>query len=57
MNDRHSIARNALSVAVTFVALAAMATTAAAQTPSRPNIVVIFGDDIGQTNISACSMG
>src|SRR5262245_28514587 len=25
--------------------------------PKRPNILVIFGDDIGQTNISAYSMG
>jgi arylsulfatase len=30
--------------------------TAAAQT-QKPNILVIFGDDIGQTNISAYSMG
>jgi arylsulfatase A-like enzyme len=25
--------------------------------PSKPNILVIFGDDVGQTNISAYSMG
>jgi arylsulfatase A-like enzyme len=29
----------------------------AADTAARPNILVIFGDDIGQTNISAYSMG
>jgi arylsulfatase A-like enzyme len=28
-----------------------------AQQPAKPNIVVIFGDDIGQTNVSAYSMG
>ncbi|NTG36944.1 arylsulfatase [Agrobacterium rhizogenes] len=36
---------------------AAPATTPAAADGSRPNILVIFGDDIGQTNISAYSMG
>src|SRR3546814_16402232 len=30
---------------------------AAAQQQERPNILVIFGDDIGQTNISAYSFG
>src|SRR5262245_28120827 len=29
----------------------------AAAQPARPNILVIFGDDIGQTNVSAYSMG
>ena len=36
------------------------ATPAAAPTPSsgrKPNILVIFGDDIGQTNVSAYSFG
>jgi arylsulfatase A-like enzyme len=46
-----------LCVAVAFVAVAGMVATATAQALSRPNIVVIFGDDIGQTNISAYSMG
>lgn len=36
---------------------AAPATPAAAPTPDKPNILVIFGDDIGQTNISAYSFG
>jgi arylsulfatase len=38
----------------------ATASTAVAQAPAaakRPNILVIFGDDIGQTNVSAYSMG
>jgi arylsulfatase len=29
----------------------------AAPTPDKPNILVIFGDDIGQSNISAYTMG
>jgi arylsulfatase len=40
--------------------LAMVATTVmamAANAADKPNIVVIFGDDIGQTNISAYSMG
>jgi arylsulfatase len=37
----------------TAVAVAA----ASAQESKKPNILVIFGDDIGQTNISAYSMG
>jgi arylsulfatase A-like enzyme len=37
-------------------ALALVATTATAQT-DKPNILVIWGDDIGQTNVSAYSMG
>jgi len=32
-------------------------TSASAQAPAKPNILVIFGDDIGQTNISAYSFG
>ncbi len=31
--------------------------TSAAQAGKKPNILVIFGDDIGQTNVSAYSMG
>src|SRR3546814_4318457 len=30
---------------------------AAAQQQEKPNILVIFGDDIGQTNVSAYSFG
>jgi arylsulfatase len=33
------------------------ATATSAQDGKKPNILVIFGDDIGQTNISAYSMG
>ena len=44
--------------ATTALALLALVATAAAQAPAKkPNILVIFGDDIGQTNVSAYSMG
>jgi len=36
---------------------AAAADASASQDTSKPNILVIFGDDIGQTNISAYSFG
>lgn len=32
-------------------------TPVSAQQPQRPNILVIFGDDIGQANVSAYSFG
>ena len=41
--------------ALVVVSVMAISTTAAAA--EKPNILVIFGDDIGQTNISAYSMG
>jgi arylsulfatase A-like enzyme len=48
-----------VSVLVLPIAAFAQATTAtpAATTGKKPNILVIFGDDIGQTNVSAYSMG
>src|SRR5262245_42850529 len=61
--------RNILLAGTTLAAASALAATAPVQTaqaqqpqtpaPSgqRPNILVIFGDDIGQTNISAYSFG
>ena len=40
------------------VVLAGLSLPAQAQAPAKkPNILVIFGDDVGQTNISAYSMG
>src|SRR5579863_2164618 len=41
---------------VVVLALAAAATASNAQT-KKPNILVIFGDDVGQTDVSAYSMG
>ncbi|MEB2515357.1 arylsulfatase [Pseudomonas sp. YuFO20] len=40
-----------------LVATSVMAISATAGAADKPNILVIFGDDIGQTNISAYSMG
>ena len=39
------------------MATQATAAQSARQTGGKPNIVVIFGDDIGQTNVSAYTMG
>jgi arylsulfatase A-like enzyme len=52
-----------LVAAGTWLAAAAVATTTlttsaqAQQQPQRPNIVIIWGDDIGQSNVSAYSRG
>jgi len=42
---------------IALVAASVMALTATAVAAEKPNILVIFGDDIGQSNISAYSMG
>jgi arylsulfatase len=39
------------------VSLLALCTTAFAMAADKPNILVIWGDDVGQSNISAYSMG
>ena len=45
---------SALALAAAFGLLPA---AAQAQSPAKPNILVIWGDDIGQFNISAYNMG
>lgn len=45
------------SVAVAVFALATAATAWAQQPAKKPNILIIWGDDIGQFNISAYNMG
>ncbi len=47
----------ALLVAALICGLGAVPQTASAQQTQKPNILVIFGDDVGQTNISAYSFG
>src|SRR5207342_280065 len=63
--------RNILLAGTTMAAASALAASAPVQTAQaqqrpgtpaatsgrRPNILVIFGDDIGQTNVSAYSFG
>ncbi len=51
---RSCVATTVLAALMTFAAIAAERQAIAQQ---KPNIVVIFGDDIGQTNVSAYSMG
>src|SRR5882724_9221209 len=40
-----------------FAVLCGLLTTLGARAADKPNILVIWGDDIGQTNISAYSLG
>ncbi len=47
----------ALAGTVLISTITASAPSAFAQDAAKPNILVIFGDDIGQTNISAYSFG
>ena len=46
-----------LSAAALFVGISGGVLPANAQTPARPNILVIMGDDIGLWNISAYNRG
>jgi arylsulfatase len=49
-----------LKLALTCVLIGPGTTSAQSPSPSsgrKPNILVIFGDDIGQTNLSAYSFG
>jgi arylsulfatase A-like enzyme len=46
-----------MSLVAALTVLLTASVAAVAQTQSKPNILVIFGDDIGQTNVSAYSMG
>jgi arylsulfatase len=49
--------RTAFVIVAVLAVLALVAPAYAQQAAKRPNIVVIWGDDIGQTDISAYSMG
>src|SRR5262245_22302010 len=48
------VSRRALSIGIAALGLV-ISLSAAAQ--NKPNILVLFGDDIGQTNVSAYSLG
>ena len=56
-NQRMRKIRNALLGSFAAVAAATVICTPAAAQQQKPNIVVIWGDDIGQSNISAYSRG
>jgi arylsulfatase A-like enzyme len=46
-----------ISIALTCIVGIANAQSPIPSSPKKPNILVIMGDDIGQTNVSAYSMG
>ena len=46
-----------LALALALAALLGSPVPAHAQAPSKPNILVIFGDDIGVSQVSAYTMG
>ncbi|WP_421872978.1 arylsulfatase [Pararhizobium sp.] len=50
-------ATTGLAMSLTAASLAGVPALAQDATAAKPNILVIFGDDIGQTNISAYSLG
>jgi arylsulfatase len=49
--------RSLASAAVSLGLLAAVAEVAEAQTAKKPNVLVIFGDDVGQSNLSTYTHG
>ena len=58
MRDRMQWPLSVITTAWAGLALFGISTNAIAQTQtSKPNILVIFGDDIGPTNISAYTPG
>jgi arylsulfatase A-like enzyme len=57
MNSRHRLTRVLATWAMLLVAGLGAAGTALAQAAAKPNILVIFGDDVGIANISAYSGG
>ena len=56
METLHARWKHAL-VAITLAVPVLASATAQAQQPRKPNIVIIWGDDIGQSNVSAYSRG
>ena len=54
---RHSLRLRMIASAAMLTLLSAVGAATPAQAQDKPNILVIFGDDIGQTNVSAYSFG
>jgi arylsulfatase len=52
-----SILLRAVLLCIIVIAAIVSTETGFAQSDKKPNILVIFGDDIGQTNINAYSFG
>src|SRR5262249_30634683 len=60
LERRDRLKFNSLAASVAVTALFSLVSPALAQTqpqPQRPNIVIIWGDDIGQSDVSAYSRG
>ena len=57
MRVKHRIRRNVPLFAALTLALFMVAGSSQAADAKKPNIVIIWGDDIGQSDISAYSMG
>ena len=54
---KRSLVAPMLAAAALALCSAALAQDAPAPQPDKPNILVIFGDDIGQSNVSAYGRG
>ena len=54
---RHFFRKHIFAKGIAICLVAMLAVTVHAATADKPNIVIIWGDDIGQSNISAYSMG
>jgi arylsulfatase len=54
---RNLFRKHIFSKGIAICLVAMLASTVHAATADKPNIVIIWGDDIGQSNVSAYSMG
>ncbi|MFM8703906.1 MAG: sulfatase-like hydrolase/transferase, partial [Planctomycetia bacterium] len=57
MNPLSHFSSSIAAVAATICAIALSASTVAAEPAKQPNILVIWGDDIGQFNVGAYNLG
>ncbi|MFG4002283.1 hypothetical protein [Flavobacterium aquidurense] len=51
------ISSDIIAIVIIFFASSIISQRSEAQTAKKPNILIIFGDDIGQSNISAYTHG